>query len=142
MIDIFILARLVGASFLVCLPPWFPLPFSHANFPNLQCDTDPASGARAAARVEFQSLVDMGACGASSFSAARSGALESDQSQSGAYVAAFATIAARRSLAGQGFPKGTEGSARCIRQLSLSKRHLRKNRPWKRDRKSDRLFFC
>src|SRR5205823_15108867 len=71
---------------------------SHADFSNLQCDSDLAGGARAAARDEFQSVVDMGALGPPPFSAARSGALGSDKSQPSAHASAFAAIASRGNL--------------------------------------------
>src|SRR5438132_6282431 len=73
---------------------------SHADFSNLQCDSDLAGGARAAPRDEFQSVVDMGALGPPAFSAARSGALGSDKSQPSAHASAFAAIASRGNLAG------------------------------------------
>src|SRR5206468_11626597 len=71
---------------------------SHADFSNLQCDSDLAGGARAAPRDEFQSLVDMRALGSPPFPAARSGALGPDKSQPGAYASAFAAIASRGNL--------------------------------------------
>src|SRR5437762_8214347 len=81
---------------------------SHADFSNLQCDSDLAGGARAAARDEFQSVVDMGTIGPPPFSAARSGALGPDKSQPSAHASAFAAIAARRTFTGQNFTPRTE----------------------------------
>src|SRR5437762_9450407 len=94
-----------------------PLADSHADFSDLQCDSDLADGTRAAAGDEFQSVVDMGALGPPPFPAARSGALGSDKSQPSAHASAFAAIASRRTFTGQNFSPRTEAGLRRVRKI-------------------------
>src|SRR6266496_5911521 len=93
----------------------FPLRW-HANFSNLQRDSDFAGDARAAARVEFQSLVDVGALCAPRFSTARSRALEPNQSQPSPHAPTLPPIAPGRTFTRQDFSPRAKAGFRGVRE--------------------------